>query len=94
MLVQFGEARESKILGGQQDFVPNLKLHHPMVLVIISLLGLVCMLYSSLGNSNQLLHPNNKLGTSLTLNLHINHNVSGFIQLLTKNNFSWGKLCT
>ena len=48
-----------------------------MVLIIISLLSLLWMLHSSLGSSNQLLYPNNKLSVRLTLNPCANHNVYG-----------------
>ena len=57
--------------------VPNLKLHYPMVLVIISLLGLLCMLHSLLSSSNQLLYSKNKLSMSLNLNPCTNYNIYG-----------------
>ena len=44
MLLQFGGARNSHIFGRQQDLVPNLKPHNPMVLVIVSLLSLLYVL--------------------------------------------------
>ena len=65
-----------------------------MVLVIISLLILLCTLYSSLDSSNQLLHPNNKLGMSLTLYPCTNHIINGAYQLLLKNKLSWRELCS
>ena len=51
-LLQFGRARESRIFGGYQNYVPNLELHYLMVLVIFSLLSLLCMLHISLISSN------------------------------------------
>ena len=51
-------------------------------------LSLLCMIHGSLGSSNQLLNPNNKLGVSLTLNPCANHNVNGVYQLLPKNTLS------
>ena len=61
MLLQFEEAKQSQIIGGQQNPVPNLELHNPMVLIIVSYLSLLCTLYNSLVSSNYLLHPNNEL---------------------------------
>ena len=46
------------------------------------------MLYSSLGSSNQLPYPNNKLGVNLTLYIFNNNNVYEVYQLLPKNNLS------
>ena len=77
MLLQFRGARESQIFGGQQDLVPNIYLHNPIVLAIVNFLSLLCMLHSSLRSSNQLLYPNNKLGMNLTLNPYTNHNSNG-----------------
>ena len=54
----------------QQDLVPNKKLYNPLILIIVSLLRLLYMLYSSLGRSNNLLHPGNKLCMSITLDPH------------------------
>ena len=65
-----------------------------MVLVILRLLSLICILHSSLGNSNYLLYPRHKLSISLTLNLCANHNVYGFYQLLPRNKLSWREPCT
>ena len=64
-----------------------------MALIITSLLILLCVLYSSLGSSNHLLHPNNKLSMSFTLNLCANYNVYRVYQLLHKNKLSWRELC-
>ena len=77
MLLKLGRVRESHIFGGQQNLIPNLKLYNPMVLVIVSLLNLLCMLNSSLGGSNQQLHPLKKLSMNLTLKPCTNHNVHG-----------------
>ena len=65
-----------------------------MVLVVVSLLSLLCTLYSSLGSSNQLLHPNDKLGVNLTLYPCNNHNIKGVYQFFRKNNLIWGVFCT
>ena len=92
MLLYFGGARQSKTLGGQQNLIPNLKLYNPMVLVIVSLLSFLCVLHISLGSSNQLLHPNNKLSVGLTLFLCTNHNIYGVCQLLPKNKLRWREL--
>ena len=89
ILLQFGRARESYFLSGQQNLAPNLKLYYPMVLVILSLFTLLCILYSSLSSSNNLLHPRNNLYMSLTLNPIANHNVYGVYQFLPKNKLSW-----
>ena len=81
MLLQFGVATKSHDFGGQQNLVPNLKLQNPIELVIIKLLILLCILYRSLSCSNQQLHPNNILGTSLTLNPCKNYSIYGVYQL-------------
>ena len=60
-----------------------------MVLVIASLLDLLCMLYSSLGSSNQMLHSRYKLSVSLTLNPCVYHNVNEVYQLFPKIKLSW-----
>ena len=65
-----------------------------MVLIIISLLSLLCTLYSSLSTSNQLLQSNNKLSMRFTLNHCTNHNVNGVYQLLPRHKLSWRELCT
>ena len=64
-----------------------------MVLVIVSLLSLLCMLHSSLGSSNQLLYPGNKLSMNFTLDSSSNHNVNEFSQILSKNKLNWRELC-
>ena len=48
-----------------------------MVLVIVGLLCLLCMLYSSLGCSNNLLYPIKELGICLTLTPSANHSNYG-----------------
>ena len=52
MLLQYGRVNEPQIPIGKQNLIPNLKLYNPMVLVIVSLLGLLCTLHSSIGSSN------------------------------------------
>ena len=89
MLLQFGRARESKTIGGQENLIPNLKVHNSIELIIVSILSLLCMLYSSIGFSNGLLHQKNRLSISLTLNPYANHNIYGVSQLLPKNTLSW-----
>ena len=89
ILLQFEGARNSLIVCGQQNLIPNLKLYITMILVMVSLLGLLYMLHSSLGSSNQLLYSKHKLSVSLTLNLCENHNVNGVYRLLSKNKLRW-----
>ena len=50
-----------------------------MVLVIVSLLSLLCIFHSSLGSSNDLLYPVNKVSMSVNLDPFANHNVNGLI---------------
>ena len=76
-LLQYRGASESYFFGGQQNFAPNLVLCNIMVLFIVSFLSLLCMLHSSSSCFNQLLHSNNKLSMSLTLNPCTNQNVNG-----------------
>ena len=52
------------------------------------------MLHIFLDSSNQLLHPNNKLIVSLTLNNCANHYINGIYQLLSRNKLCWRELCT
>ena len=87
------EPRSPRFFYGQQNIVPNLKLYNPIVLVILNLLSLLCMLYSSLDGPNHLLYSRYKLSVSLTLNLSANHNIYAVSQLIPRNKLIWRELC-
>ena len=52
MLLQVGKAKESQIFVGQYNFIPNLEVYNPMLLIKVSLMSLLCILHSSLGSTN------------------------------------------
>ena len=80
----------------QQNPIPNLKFNNPMVLVIVSLLSLLYIIYSSLGHSNKLPNHGNKLRIHLyTIKTFANPNVYGVNSFYTKSNpvfYAWSHL--